>query len=129
MVINVDSTELQYQVFNHWYAHSYAQDRDVNIPINELNQYGVQNDTLTIILLKNKVKLIDKKCNLKQTVKHQKICTSVDSMRKISYAVSIAQLYEDIQHFQLYDRTDLGLSEEEFKLLVNQNLERTLKQE
>lgn len=129
VVIDVDSTEIHYQLFNHWYSLSYAQTRDVRIPLSEIDKYGEQNDTLTILLFKNKVKLIDKQNDLKQTVKHQKPCTSVATMRKISYAVAIASQYDRMNHFHLYERSELDLSEDEFKQRVNQNLEQALKKE
>ena len=127
MVMKVDSTEIHYQLFNHWYSLSYAQYRDIKIPISELAKYGEQNDTLTIIILDNKIKLIDKKNKLNKKVKHQKVCASVETMRKISYANSIAEKQEVMMHFHLYEREDLGLTEEKFKKLVDKNLEEEIK--
>lgn len=34
VVIKVDSAEIHYQLFDHWYSWSYAQLRDVRIPTN-----------------------------------------------------------------------------------------------
>lgn len=127
IVINVDSTEIHYQLFNHWYSLSYAQYRDIKIPFNELEKYGEQNDTLTIIVLDNKVKLIDKRNKLDRKIKHQKLCASVENMRKISYANSIAEKHEDMRHFDLYEHDDLKLTEEEFKKLVDKNLDEEIK--
>lgn len=127
VIINVDSTEIHYQLFNHWYSLSYAQYRDINIPFSELEKYGEQNDTLTIIILDNKVKLIDKRNNFDRKIKHQKLCASVETMRNISYANSIAENYEDMKHFHLYESEDLELSEEEFKKLVDKNLKEEIK--
>ncbi len=127
MVLSVDSIEIHYQLFNHWYSLSYAQYRDIKIPINELDNYGEQNDTLTIIMLDNKIKLVDKRNKLDRKIKHQKLCASVVTMRKISYANSIAEKHEDMMHFHLYERDDLGLSEEEFKNLVDKNLKEELR--
>ena len=127
MVMDVDSNEIHYQLFNHWYSWSYAQLRDIKIPISEFDKYGEQNDTLTIIVLDNKVKLIDKRNKLDRKIRHQKLCASVATMRKISYANSIAEQHEDMMHFHLYEREDLDLSEEEFKNLVDHNLEEEIK--
>lgn len=127
MVISVDSTEIHYQLFNHWYSLSYAQNRDIKIPINELDNYGEQNDTLTIIMLDNKIKLVDKRNKLDRKIKHQKLCASVETMRKISYANSIAEKHEAMMHFHLYDHDDLKLTEEEFIKLINKNLEEEIK--
>ncbi len=127
MVISVDSSEIHYQLFNHWYSLSYAQHRDIKIPSSELEKYGEQNDTLTITVLDNKVKLIDKKNKLDRKIKHQKLCASVETMRKISYANSIAEKHEDMMHFHLYEHDDLKLTEEEFIKLIDKNLEEEIK--
>ena len=129
MVISVDSNNIHYQLFNHWYSLSYAQDRDIIIPISELNKFNNENDTLTIIILNNKIKLTDKRNKLDRKVKHQKLCASKETMRKISYAYSIVEKHEDedIMHFHLYEYGDLKLKEEEFKKLVDKNLEEELK--
>ncbi|WKK84060.1 hypothetical protein QYS48_17790 [Marivirga arenosa] len=127
IVMQVDSTEIHYQLFNHWYSLSYAQSRDIKIPINKLEDYGEQNDTLTIIVHDKKVKLIDKRNKLDRKIKHQKLCASVETMRKISYANSIAEKYDDMMHFYLYEREDLELTEEEFKKLVDNNLKEEIK--
>ncbi len=127
IVINIDSTEVHYQLFNHWYSLSYAQYRDIKIPFSELEKYGKENDTLSIIVLDSKVKLIDKRNKLDQRIKHQKLCASVETMRKISYANSIAQKHDDMMHFHLYEYEDLELTEEEFKELVDKNLEEEIK--
>ena len=125
--MKVDSTEIHYQLFNHWYSLSYAQYRDIKIPINELDNYGENNDTLNIIMLDNKIKLVDKRNKLDRKIKHQRLCASVETMRKISYANSVAEKYEDMIHFHLYEHDDLKLTEEEFKKLVDKNLEEEIK--
>lgn len=127
IVMDVDSNEIHYQLFNHWYTWSYAQLRDIKIPISELDKYGESNDTLTIIVLDNKVRLIDNKNRLNRKIKHQKLCASVETMRKISYANSIAEKYDDMMHYHLYEHENLELTEEEFKKLVNHNLEEEIK--
>ena len=127
IIVKVDSTEIHYQLFNHWYSLSYAQYRDIKIPINELDNYGENNDTLNIIMLDNKIKLVDKRNKLDRKIKHQRLCASVETMRKISYANSVAEKYEDMMHFHLYEHDDLKLTEEEFKKLVDKNLEEEIK--
>ncbi len=127
MVISVDSIEIHYQLFNHWYHLSYAQYRDIKIPKSELDKYGDQNDTLTIIILDNKIKLVDKRNKIDRRIKHQKLCATVETMRKISYANSIAEKHEDLMHFHLYESDDLDLTEEKFKKLVDKNLEEKIK--
>lgn len=127
IVISVDSNEVHYQLFNHWYNLAYAQLRDLKIPIGDLAKYDEQNDTLTIIQLDNKIKLLDKRNKLDRKIKHQPLCTSVATMRKIAYANSIAEKHEDMMHFHLYEHEDLELNEEEFKTRVNKNVEEELK--
>lgn len=127
IVISVDGDEIHYQLFNHWYAISYAQHRDISISMSEIEKYGKQNDTMSIILKDNKIKLTDKRYKLKKTIKHQKLCESVENMRKISYAHLIASKYDEIKHFHLYELEDLDLSEEEFIRIVDVNLEEELK--
>lgn len=127
VVITMDSSIIHYQLFNHWYCLSYAQYRDIRIPINELDKFNNENDTLTIIVLDDKVKLIDKRNNLDRKIRHQRLCASVETMRKISYANKLAERHENMMHFHLYDRDDLKLTEEEFKKLVEKNLEEKIK--
>lgn len=126
IVISVDSAEIHYQLFNHWYTRSYAQYRDLKIPINELDSYDEKNDTLTILILHNKIKLVDKRNKINKKVKHQKLCASVDTMRKISYANSVAEKHEDMMHFHLYDHDDLKLKEDEFIKCINKNAEKEI---
>jgi hypothetical protein len=123
VAISVDSTVIHYQLFNHWYNESYAQERDIVIPFSELQKYESQNDTLTIIVLNDKVKLIDKRYKLNRKVKHQKLCVSIDTMRKISYANSVADKHKSIRHFDLFEQDDLKLTEQEFKKVVDKNIE------
>lgn len=127
VVISVDSNVVHYELFNHWYSWSYAQIRDIKVPINKLGSYNKQNDTLSIIVLENKVKLVDKRNKLNRKVKHQRLCASIENMRKISYANSIAEKYVDMAHFHLYKHDDLDLLEEEFKKLVDRNLAEEIK--
>ena len=82
--MKVDITEIQYQLFNHWYSWSYAQDSDIKIPFSELAKFGEQNDTLTINVLDNKIELIDKRNKIVQIIRHKKICASVETMRLFS---------------------------------------------
>lgn len=121
-IIHVDRADIHYQLFNHWYSLSYAQYRDISIPLSQLEKYGEENDTLTIIVNHGKVKLIDKRNNLNRNIKHQKCCASVDHMRKISYANAIAEKHENLRHFDLFKHEDLKLNEVEFKSLVDKNV-------
>ena len=123
IVIGVDSTELHYQLFNHWYSLSYAQYRDIKIPISELDNYGMKNDTLRILMLDNKIKLVDKRNKLDRKINHQMACASIETMRKISYANSVAEKHEGMKHFQLYGHDDLKLTEEDFINLIDKNVE------
>lgn len=89
IALKVDSNKVHYQLFNHWYNLSYAQYRDIKIPISELPQYGEQNDTLRIIILADKVKLVDKRNQLDLKIKHTKLCSTVETMRKISTHIQL----------------------------------------
>ncbi len=126
-VITVDSSIIHYQLFNHWYSWSYMQYRDIKIPFNELDNFSNLNDTLRIILLDNKIKLVDKRNHINRKVKHAELCASVVTMRKISYATELAQGYENMMHFHLYLRDDLKLSEVDFKKRVDKKLEEEIK--
>lgn len=121
VIITVDTANIHYELFNHWYVWSYAQYRDITVSRNDLEAFNTNNDTLNLTITSNKVKLVDKKYRLKKKVKHQKLCASIPNMRKISYAVKITNDI-DVRHFQLYEDNDLSLPEEEFKQLVDSNL-------
>ena len=127
-VITIENKILHYHLFNHWYASSYRQYRDLKIPIEELAHFNETNDTLTITISQGKIKLIDRSYQFKKTIKQQKNCTSLATMRKIAYACQLADQNEQVRHFDLYDRQDLNLSESAFKILVNKNLKKKLKQ-
>lgn len=120
-VITVDSTMLSYELFNHWYVGSYAQERDITIPLSDVEGFNSRDNSIKLEVLPNKVKLKDKKYGFNKKVKDQKLCASVQSMRNISYAVEVTN-DNDISHFQLYEDEDLSLSEEAFKELVNAKL-------
>jgi hypothetical protein len=125
--ITVDSSSVKYELFNHWYNASYAQYREMSIPINQLGELRIEKDSLVITIHNGKVKLNDKKYKIKKTIKHQKSCAALTTMRKISYANTLAEKVEDLRHFDLYEQTDLKLSETEFKALVRHNLDEIIK--
>jgi len=120
--ITIDKNELRYELFNHWYTGSYAQLRQITIKLDSLEKFNFTNDSITISILKNKVHLTDKKFRINKNVKHRSLCTSIESMRKISYAYKVSSDYEKIMHYDLYKSEDLNLSEEEFKKKVIENL-------
>ncbi|MFK8045938.1 MAG: hypothetical protein AB8B72_10620 [Crocinitomicaceae bacterium] len=127
VVITVDSNSIHYQLYNHWYSSSYALNRELTIPIKELDKFNEGNDSLAITVYDDKIKLIDKHYRINRKIKHQKLCTSLSKMRKISFAHELAEKHEGIGHFDLYENNDLKLSEEEFKTLVKSNLEEKIK--
>jgi hypothetical protein len=126
-VITVDSSTIHYQLFNHWYTDSYAQYRDLQVPITELGKFSIQNDTLCIIIRDKTVKLVDKRYDIETNVKHQKLCASVETMRKISYAYAIAEKHNQVKHYDLYLAEDLELPEAAFKRIADKNLAELLK--
>jgi hypothetical protein len=128
IVLTIEKNTAHYQLFNHWYSASYAQYRDLEIPLSEIDKYDSSNDTLSIIIQDNKIKLIDKKYHLKKHIKHQELCASLAEMRKISYAHLIAEKHDDVEHFDLYDQSDLHLPEKEFKTRVDENLKKIVKE-
>ena len=121
VLITVDTENIHYELFNHWYSLSYAQYRDLIIPLHELQEFNSNNDSIQLEIFDKKVKLVDERYGLKKNVKHQKQCASTEDMRKISYACEITS-ETNIKHFQLYDREELFLSEEEFEELVDSRL-------
>ena len=127
VVITVDSKNLRYELFNHWYSLSYAELRQITIPLDSLNEFNQNNDSLKIILHKGKVKLVDKKYRLSRRIRHRNLCASASTMRKISFAYRLSSEHKDIRHFELYDREDLTLDEEEFKKKVMTKLKEKTK--
>lgn len=120
-VITVNSDTVHYQLFNHWYSHSYAQYRDIILPVNQLDSIQHYADSLTITIDDDKVMIVDEKYNFKKRIRHQRLCASVSTMRKVSFADSLAQNRNDLRHFLLYEHSDLDLSEDEFRQLVLKN--------
>ena len=127
IVITVDNKNVRYELFNHWYSHSYAELRQITIPLESLNDFNQKNDSIKIISHKGKVKLIDKKYRLSRNIKHKKLCASISTMRKISFAYKQSLQYKDIRHFELYNQEDLVLSEEDFKKKVIEKLQEKIK--
>lgn len=122
IVITVDNKNVRYELFNHWYSWSYAELRQITIPLNSLNEFNKKNDSIKIKLHKGKVKLIDKKYRLSRKIRNRNLCASASTMRKISFAYKLSSEHEDIRHFELYEREDLNLDEEAFKKKVMQKL-------
>ena len=127
IVITVDSKSVRYELFNHWYSWAYAENRQLTIPLDSINSFNQKNDTIKIKLYKRKVKLIDKKYRLSRNVRHRSLCTSVQTMRKISFACILSSENKDIRHLELFDREDLKLNEEEFKRKVIEKLKEKIK--
>ena len=121
VIIHVNSTTVRYELFNHWYNQSYAQYRDLSIPIDSLAAFNATNDSLQIILKDDQVKLIDRKFKLNKTVKQTRLCAKTQEMRKISYAYTIANKSEGIKFYDLYQNEALKLPIAEFKALVDKN--------
>lgn len=122
IVIEVDSSTVKYELFNHWYSWSYVQYRQLTIPLDRLDDFNSNNDSLQIKILDNKVKLIDKRYKLNRKIKHQKICALPSTMRKISYACELTKEHPELRHFELYEREELSLPENEFKRLIKERL-------
>lgn len=118
VVITVDSKNVRYELFNHWYSLSYAELRQITIPLDSLNEFNQKNDSLKIEIRKGRVKLIDKKYQLSRKIYHRNLCASASTMRKISFAYKISSQQKNIRHFELYDREDLKLEEDEFRKKV-----------
>jgi hypothetical protein len=125
--VTVDNKSVRYELFNHWYSWAYTEYRQLTIPLDSLDLFNQNNDTINIKIHKGKVKLVDKKYLLSRRIRHRNLCTSVQTMRKISFACKLSSEYKDIRHFQLYDREDLKLSEEEFKRKVIEKLNEKIK--
>lgn len=121
-VVEIENDSLRYQLFNHWYASSYKQLRDVRVAVNQLNTFN--SDTLSIYILENSVKLMDKEYKIKGAVKNQKLCASLDEMRKIAFAYSLTERQKGLRHFDLYTQEDLRLPEVQFKIRVEANFKK-----
>lgn len=119
--ITENDDTVRYELFNHWYSWSYAELRQISIPTSEVENWN-QNDSLNITLHKSgNFKLRDKRYKLNRKIKHGTICTSTENMRKISFAYRISKM-NGLGHLELYEHTDLKLTEEEFQELVLTNL-------
>ena len=127
VVITVDNKNVRYELFNHWYSLSYAELRQITIPLDSLSAFNQKNDSIKIELHKGKVKLVDKKYRLSRKIRHRNLCDSVSTMRKISFAYKLSCEQKDLRHFELYDREDLKLDEVEFKKKVIEKLKEKTK--
>lgn len=127
LVISINEGYLRYELFNHWYTRSFAELRQFAIPLDSLDLYNKSNDTLNFNVDHDKIYLIDKRFNIEKNIKHQKLCSSVDNMRKISFAYKVSRRYEDLHHYDLYKTEDLILDENGFKIKVLENLQKIIK--
>lgn len=114
-------------MFNHWYNWRYRELRNIYIPIDSLNYFNINNDSINIIIYENKIKLIDKKYGLKKSIKHGRRCASPAFMRKTSFAENILIENDSIHLYDLYKIEDLKLNEAEFELKVIENLNKKIK--
>lgn len=122
IVVTVAQDTVKYELFNHWYSLSYAKLRQHSIPLDQLDAFNQKNDSLKIIFREGKVRLVDKKYRLSKNIKHRKLCASLQTMRKISYAYTLAKEHKDLNHFELYNRDDLMLDEEAFKKKISERV-------
>lgn len=127
IVITVDKKNVRYELFNHWYSLSYSELRQITIPLDSLNEFNQNNDSIKITLHKGKVKLVDKKYRLSTKIKHRNLCASASTMRKISFAYKLSSQQKNVRHFELYDRKDLKLDEEAFKKKIIEKLKEKTK--
>jgi hypothetical protein len=123
IAITIDSSQIRYELFHHWFSLSYAECRQLTIPITGLYAFNQSNDSIQIRIQKNKVFLTDKRYGIHKKIKHRNLCTSAETMRKISFACKLTQGRPDIHHFELYTHEDLKLTEPEFRKKVLQNFE------
>lgn len=121
IAVTVDEKNVRYEIYNHWYSGTYSQLRQIEIPIDSLESFNQNNDSISIEISNNKVRLTDKMYNLDCRVRHRTLCNSTENMRKISYAVDLA-LQHSIGPHGLYSYEDLKLEEIEFKQKVLNNL-------
>ena len=122
IVVTVDKNYLRYELFNHWYAGSYAELRQISIPLDSLKKFNLSNDSIVINILDKKIQLTDKKFNIHKRIRHRKLCISPENMRNISYAYKVSTQYKDTRHYELFNWEDLKLTEEEFRKKVDDNL-------
>ena len=123
IVISIDSNNLRYELFNHWYYRSYTELRQMTIPLDNLEKYNLSNDSISIKILDKKIHLTDKRYNLNRKIRHRTLCISPTNMRKISFAYNVSSGYKNISHYELYKRDDLNLNEDDFKKKVIENLD------
>ncbi len=128
IVMTVDSSNVRYELFNHWYSRAYAQLRDMTIPLDRLAAFNAQIDSINIEVFNNYVRLTDKNAKIKKKIKHQYLCAFPDYMRKISFAYEITKPYKDI-HFELYYPEELELPMSAFKPLMKERLKETIEQQ
>jgi len=118
IVITIYNDTLRYELFNHWYTDSYAELRQITIPINEIST----NDSIIFKINEKSIHLIDEKYGINKQIKQTKRYFSATKMRKISYAHKVAS-ENGLMHYNLYTHEDLMLGEDEFYKKINSNLE------
>lgn len=72
IVITVDDKNLRYELFNHWYTASYAEYRQLIIPLDSLHHFNQQSDSIHIKLGKGAVKLTDKRYRISKKEKQNR---------------------------------------------------------
>ncbi|AHM62791.1 hypothetical protein D770_22730 [Flammeovirgaceae bacterium 311] len=58
IAISIDSTNLRYELYNHWYAGVYSELRQVTVPLDSIEFYNKSNDSISFHMLKDKVRLV-----------------------------------------------------------------------
>jgi hypothetical protein len=126
IVVSVDNGVLRYELFNHWYAGSYAELQQMKIKLDSLNMFNQSNDSISIKILDNKIQLKDKRYRINKKVKHKNLCASPEKMRKISFAYRISTI-NGLGPHTLYSWDDLNMTELEFEKQVMINLDKIKK--
>jgi len=122
IAITINNDTLRYELFNHWYTESYAELRQVLIPVKDLELYSSANDSLSFKVNEKYIHIVDKKYGINKKIKSRKDSTPIEIMRKISYAYKIAKENE-LMHFNLYISDDLKLNERDFQKKIEKNLD------
>ncbi|MNK23689.1 hypothetical protein D3C87_419870 [compost metagenome] len=121
IVVSVSADTLHYDLFDHWYSKSYSQLRDEKIALTDLTIFNLDSQGITITLKGNKVIVRDRQYKINQRLKDKNLCVPVQEMRKIFYAYRVAKL-NSLNNYDLYQNSDLKLSEDDFYRKVDLNL-------
>lgn len=113
IVLTIEQDSVRYELFNHWYARSYSELRQVRLPLNGTASLRVE-------IHHGKVKLVDPEYGIAKRIKHSKLCATPRTMRNVSFAYKVAQSSRNIHihHYDLYKSADLELAEHEFQQKV-----------